>query len=165
MCCLCWTDVVENHSVWKTYAYEKYCVQYYTVHYVIQVLILGSWQRCLLCLLYIYTKHMYDRTLYTYTVYIYACICTHFGSHYTQCVYILAMDLGSIFIYLVIHTCMHLRGQGIAVMDFIMWSTLLPVNVVTVLTAELDCSFHCNFQALLIIIPHYIWCCRISTTE
>jgi hypothetical protein len=57
-CCLCWTAVVENNSFSKLYA--RCFVQCNRAHYIIEVLILWSWQRRFL-LLYIHnTLDMYS---------------------------------------------------------------------------------------------------------
>jgi hypothetical protein len=108
MCCLCWTAVVQNHKFSKMCVYARGFVQGCRAHYVIQLLILWSWQRPFLhvCIhntlihsIFIIVHYMHMQTyVNTYVnickyiyIYIYIYICTHTGNHCTQCVLGLAM--------------------------------------------------------------------------
>ena len=105
MYCLFWKTMGRNNSFSKRRIYAGGFVPCYRLHYETKVLILWSWQRCLLhlCLPFIYIyihthTYIYTHThTHTHTHSRRICItehhiriCSHTGSHCTHCVHGLA---------------------------------------------------------------------------
>ena len=96
ICCLFWKAIGGNNSFSKNCIYARGFLQCYRLHYEIKVLILWSWQRCLihLCLHYTHTHthaRAHSRPICIMEHYIH--ICTHTGSHCTLCVHGLTTGL------------------------------------------------------------------------